>query len=175
MRHKKIPADYTQQMDSAGNVIFVYNGPEYVLEWPTEQKRWFCIFALLIPIAALAVFTFMGFLNADNAKQVYSVLLYVSMPIPLVLLLIAAMRVCFVGRILWRQDYQRTIALMRTCTVIVQCLAVLLLIALILFMLFFNSTTEEADRSFTMDTAIIFLLLTFFHWLQSHVRCVRMK
>lgn len=175
MRRNKTPPDYIPQMDRAGKITYVYNGPVYELEWTAEQRKWFCILALLIPIAALIIFILMGFINADCTKQVYVIVPFVSLFFPLVFLLIAAMRVYFVGRTLWRQDYQRTFASMRRCTLAVQCLAGMLLIVLILFSLFQNTTTTEPDRTFTIDTAILFLLLTFFHWLQSHVRCVRAR
>lgn len=173
MRHRKLLADYMPQIDANGRISYVYKGPEYVLEWSKKQKVLFCLFAFIVPAVGLAVFIHMGFLNADSAKQLYVMLPYISLFVPLMLLFIAMIRVSAADRVMWRQEYDRSFLYMRRCTTAAQSLTALLLIAQIAFILFSNSATEELDRAFAKDTAIIFCFLFLFRRAQARVKCKR--
>jgi len=124
----------------------------------------------IAPVAALALFLYMGFLGTEGTYTTYIALPYISILMPIALLLSDAYKLTIAKESMKRAEFERSVAQMRRCTIAGIALAGITLAGQTALIFFAGVADPPREWLFWFLCLALFSVFLWFFYAQKRVR-----
>lgn len=172
MKRKRILADYRPRVMNTGKKEYDYAGPMFSFSYETHSRAMFLLVCWGVPILAFLLWIAMGMISSDLSRQMYAMLPYVFLVLPIVMLLGDAYKVTLYKGALRRAEYERGFMQMRRFAIGGLCLSGVAFASSLLHMAL--SASFRADWPFgagsLLLSALFFMLYRATGWVKVSIR-----
>ena len=163
MRRQKdrFTKDYETRLSPKGKTEYVYKGPYFKLTWTPEKRRQGIVVAFFVPICSLALFILGGMTNGSASRHMIAAPLFVTIVMPILLLLGDAYKLLIAKGEMKRAEYERCILQMKHSTLAGCILSALAAVAALLHMVIQKQWEAQNILFFCVTCGLVFLHFLF--------------
>ena len=165
MNRKRISSDYDRRLGADGKETYIYTGPRFNVDLPAKRLLRYRVICWLMPVLGFLIFIGSGISDPQGLRQMYIVLPFIALFMPLALLIGDAYKVTTANKNMERKEYARSIVQMRRCSVAVVALSGIVFIAQAAFMIFGLDVVSVKEYYLLIGTFILAcLFFVFYRW-----------